>query len=273
MKRLFALVTLVVVVAAPQSVAAAPDHSTTYYLSLGDSLAESFQPNGDLTNGYAEQLHAALVIDNPKLELVKLGCGGESTASMRFGSQLPTVVISCGTPRNYDALFPKGTQLAEAVSFLRAHKGKVRLVTIDIGANDIQRFDTDFNLIICVFEDAGCEAQLAALSRNLAAILAELRAAAGPGVPIVGMTYYNAFAPAFDPEADAHVSEFNGALTSTYGAASVPVADVAGAFHNGQPDSVEFICAWTWVCTLGDLHANTVGYGVIADEFLKTALP
>ena len=272
MKRLIVLIALFVLMAFPRSVDAAGDHSTTYYLSLGDSLAEGFQPNGDLAHGYADQLHAALATDNPKLELVKLGCGGESTSSMRFGSQLPTVVLSCGTPRDYNSLFPKGTQLAEAVSFLKAHKGKVELVTIDIGANDIQRFDAAGHLIICVFEDAGCEAQLAAMSGNLAAILAELRAAAGPGVPIVGMTYYNAFAPLFDPEADANVTEFNGMLTSTYGTASVSVADVAGAFHNGQPDSVEFICAWTWVCTFGDPHPNTAGYGVIAGEFL-TALP
>jgi lysophospholipase L1-like esterase len=269
MKRLIALVALVVAIAAPQSIAAASDHSTTYYLSLGDSLAEGFQPNGDLTHGYAEQLHTALATDNPKLELVKLGCGGESTSSMRFGSQLPTVVLSCGTPRYYNSLFPKGTQLAEAVSFLKAHKGKVELVTIDLGANDIQRFDADFNLIVCLFEDAGCGAQEAAMSRNLAAILAELRAAAGADVPIVGMTYYNAFAPLLDPVVDTRLNELNGVLASTYGAASVPVADVAGAFHNGQPDSVEFICGLTWVCTLGDLHPNTAGYDVIADEFLK----
>ena len=111
MKRLIVLAALVAAIAAPQSVAASADRSTTYYLSLGDSLAESFQPNGDLTNGYAEQLYAALVTDDPKLELVKLGCGGESTSSMRFGSQPPTVVMGCGAPRNYDALFPKGTQL------------------------------------------------------------------------------------------------------------------------------------------------------------------
>ena len=264
MKRLFVLITLVVLMAFPQSVDAAADRSTTYYLSLGDSLAASLQPNGDLTNGYAEQLHAALATDNPKLKLVKLGCGGESAASMRFGSQLPTVVLSCGTPATYDALFPKGTQLAEAVSFLKAHKGKIELVTIDIGANDTQRLDAAGNLIVCVFEDAGCAAQLAAINRNLAAILAELRAAAGPGVPIV--------APLFDPEADAHVTEFNATLTSTYDAASVPAADVAGAFHNGQPDSVGFICAWTWICTLGDPHPNTAGYEVIAGELL-TALP
>src|SRR5512132_4672213 len=138
------------------------DTSASYYLSLGDSLAASFQPNGDFTHGYAEQLYASLVAADPKLELVKLGCGGESTVSMRFGSQDPTVVLSCGTPRYYKhVLYPKGTQLAEAVSFLQAHKGKVALVTIDIGANDLSRLDAQGNQVTCLFEPAGCATQTA----------------------------------------------------------------------------------------------------------------
>jgi hypothetical protein len=59
------------------------DSPTTHYLSLGDSCARGFQPNGDLTHGYAEQLYASLAADQPKLEPVKLGCGCESTVSMR----------------------------------------------------------------------------------------------------------------------------------------------------------------------------------------------
>jgi len=31
-----------------------------YYVALGDSLAEGFQPNGDVGHGYADQLYAAL---------------------------------------------------------------------------------------------------------------------------------------------------------------------------------------------------------------------
>jgi hypothetical protein len=27
------------------------------------------------------------------------------------------------------------------------------------------------------------------------------------------------------------------------------------------------VCAWRWFCALGDLHPNTVGYGVIAAAF------
>ncbi len=251
------------------------DSATHYYLSLGDSLAASFQPSGDFTHGYAEQLYATLAADDLKLELVKFGCGGESTASMRFGSQLPSVVLSCGTPRYYKhVLYPKGTQLAEAVSFLEAHKGKVALVTIDLGANDLQRLDPQGNVVICLLDPAGCATEQARLATNLSAILSDLRAAAGPDVPIVGMTYYDVFAPLWftDPATalfvGGRVDDFNAVLASTYAAAGGPVADVAAIFENGvYPDSALNVCAWTWFCSLGDLHANTAGYGEIAQAF------
>jgi lysophospholipase L1-like esterase len=269
MKRLLSLVAVLAVLAFPTGARADADSATHYYLSLGDSLAASYQPNGDLTHGYSEQLYGTLATTDPKLELVKLGCGGESTLSMRFGSQLPDVVLSCGTPRDYNFLYSKGTQLAEAVSFLRAHKDKVALVTINIGSNDLSRFDPQFNVLSCLFEQ-GCDAQAAGIAQNLSAILSALRAAAGPDVSIVGMTYYNALAPLGDPVLNARVAAVNGVLESTYAAADVPVADVAGAFHNDDPVlSAELVCAWTWVCTLGDAHLNTAGYGVVAGEFLK----
>jgi hypothetical protein len=111
--KLFVLIAVLLALLAPA--ARADDGGAThYYVSLGDSLAASFQPNGDFEHGYAEQLYATLSAADPKLKLVKLGCGGESTASMRFGSQVPSVVLSCGTPRYYkNVLYPKGTQLAE----------------------------------------------------------------------------------------------------------------------------------------------------------------
>jgi lysophospholipase L1-like esterase len=254
------------------------DSARHFYLSLGDALAASFQPNGDLTHGYAEQLHATLAAENPKLELVKLGCGGESTASMRFGSQYPSVVQSCGTPQYYkNVLYPKGTQLAEAVNFLQAHKDKVALVTIDIGANDLSRLDAQGNVVTCLFEPAGCAAQTARLVENLTAILTELRAAAGRDVPIIGMSYYDVFAPlcVSDPSllfVCGRLDAINESLVDTYTAADMPVADVAGVFENNNlPAAAEHVCAWTWFCTLGDLHPNTAGYGVIAQAFEQVA--
>jgi lysophospholipase L1-like esterase len=279
MKRLLSLVVLVAASVFTAGARADADSATHYYLSLGDSLAASFQPNGDLNHGYAEQLHAMLAAGDPKLELVKLGCGGESTVSMRFGSQPSSVVLSCGTPRYYkNVLYPKGTQLAEAVDFLHAHKGKVELVTITIGGNDLSRVDADGNLVVCVFEAAGCGTRAAGMAANLAAILGELRVAAGPGIPIIGMNYYDLFAPFCVSEPSllfvcGRVDALNATLAAAYAAEGVPVADVAGAFENDDlPSAAVNICAWTWYCSLGDVHANTAGYGVIAQAFAN-ALP
>jgi hypothetical protein len=109
---------------------------------------------------------------------VKLGCGGESTVSMLYGSQARNVAASCGPPSFYADRYPDGgTQLAEAVAFLRDQRSSVAFVTIDIGANDV----------------LGPSGLGPALS-NLPVILAALRAAAGDRVPIVGMNYYDPFA-------------------------------------------------------------------------------
>jgi len=245
------------------------DSATRYYLSLGDSLATGTNASGIgqafTDSGYADQLYAALAASDPKLELKKVGCPGESSASLRFGSQPPTTVLSCGSPRFYkNVLYSKGTQLAEAVGLLEAHKGKVALVTIDIGANDLARIDENGDVVSCLFEFAGCVAQQASMEANLSAVLAALRTAAGPDVPIVGMTYYNVYLPLDDPVVDARVSSTNALLASTYAAAGVAVADVAGAFP-----TTDDVCSFTWFCTDLDVHPNAAGYGVIADEFLK----
>src|SRR5688572_18865695 len=61
-----------------------------YYVSLGTSLSVGIQPdaNGDeaLTDeGYADQLHRLLQVKDRKLQLIKLGCPGETTFSMITG--------------------------------------------------------------------------------------------------------------------------------------------------------------------------------------------
>lgn len=243
-----------------------------YYVALGDSLAVGVQPKGEppfheTDDGYADQLYATLAAADPKLKLVKLGCGGESTTSMLEGSQLPWVAASCGPPVFYQHRYPHRTQLAEAVSFLHAHRGFVRLVTIDIGAGD-------------VVGPGG----VGEIVENLPVILAELRAAAGPEVPIVGMTYYSPFSAVVWAEThdlaalQAQVNEvvaFNDLLESFYKAASDPYADVESAFQvtdltlvGGTPLNVLRECQWTWICAAGDVHANEEGYGVIAQAFL-----
>jgi len=251
-----------------------PDHGRTYYVSVGDSLAAGVQPIGEAADlyrtdeGYAEQLLAIARQRSPKLSLVKLGCPGETT----------TTLINGGI-----CSYRHGSQLDEAVSFLRAHRNHVAFITIDIGANDFP----------C--QEPQCfPAGVANIQANLPTILAALRKAAGGHVPIVGMTIYNPFLAAWllgpEGQAYAQVSQtelmgpLNELLRGLYTAGGARVADVEGAFSSYDfttpvevpgvgtiPLNVARICTWTWVCApapLGpDNHANAAGYGVIARAF------
>jgi lysophospholipase L1-like esterase len=254
--------------------AALASDSSRYYLALGDSLAVGAQPLlGETDEGYADQLHAALEAQHPgrQWKLRKLGCGGESSVSMRFGSQLPADAASCGDPKLYRHRYGRHeTQLAAAVAFLKHHRKRVALVTIDIGAND-------------VLGPSGLDPLLT----NLPAILAELRAAADPATPIYGMNYFDPFLPEAwtnggMPALQAEVTQslaLNALLDGLYQAGGVPVADVNSAFSvsnftlvDGTPLNVVRVCQWTWICAPPpsgpDIHPNAAGYAVIAQAFL-----
>lgn len=246
-----------------------------YYLSLGDSLAAGAQPTGDpaamyrTDRGYADQLAGIARGTYPNLAHVKLGCPGETSATMIAGG-------ICA--------YPKGCQLSEAVAFLKAHRGFVAFVTIDIGWNDFPCTDS----IECVAAGA------ASIAANLPTILTALRGAAGPDVPIVGMTVYNAYLAAWltgpDGQAFAKLATFaaivpiNDLVEGIYAAAGMSVADVEGAFATTDfttivplpgfgdiPLNVARIFDWTWACAPApygpDNHANDEGYRRIALAF------
>jgi lysophospholipase L1-like esterase len=255
-------------------VAGLADTSRVYYVALGDSLATGAQPapSGELnrllaahgTNrGYVDDLYAAKRATVPNLQLRNFGCGSESTQTMINGGASFDVV--CGYERT--------SQLDQAVAFLQAHQGQIAFITIDIGANDV---------VFCVLDrDQGClDAALTSLETNLAIILSRLREAGGPDVPIVGMNYYDPLLALWfsDPTAaeitEQMVIQFNDVLASMYGAAGDPIADVETAFSttdwtliDGIPLNVERICKWTWMCSVGNIHADDDGYGVIAAAF------
>jgi hypothetical protein len=103
----------------------------------------------------------------------------------------------------------------------------VKLVTINLGAGYVLPLGGD---------KAAVEAGLIQIRQNLPVILAALREAAGPDVPIVGMNYYSPFVVAwFDDPALGHALvdatvQFNDGLEAIYTAAGSPVADVETAF-------------------------------------------
>ncbi|WP_327065535.1 SGNH/GDSL hydrolase family protein [Kitasatospora sp. NBC_01302] len=259
----------------PASAATAP--ATRYYLALGDSLAAGYQslPGGgsEVGHGYAQDLATALgrraARDGHPFSFTDLGCPGETSGSMINGG--------CDYPHPYTQ-----PQLGAATAFLAAHRHDDVVVTLDIGANDVDGCATAESL------DAACAAKgVATAGRDLGTILARLRVAAGPHTRIVGMNLYDPFLAAWltgtqgkvlasvsVPVADA----LNGTLDLVDALHGVPTADVAKAFStnsflplvplDGQrvPLNVARIMGWTNMAR-EDIHANDTGYQVIADAF------
>jgi lysophospholipase L1-like esterase len=258
------------------------DPPVRYYLALGDSLSQGLQPDPagvsfPTGQGYASQLYSALRRRDPGLRLVRLGCNGETTGTMISGGGI--------------CRYPAGSQLAAALGFLRAHRGQVALITIDIGANDPDSCITRPD----IFEMATCVTQsFPSTAANLTKIMYRLRATAGDQVRIIGMNYYvPALAEWRDGllgQAVARMSErvvagYNQMLAAVYQAFGARVADVFGAFHSADftgrvmvpgvgtvPRNVAAICQWTWECAPPprgpNVHARPAGYGVIARAFL-----
>src|SRR5207237_3394133 len=104
-RRLVAISAILTLWISGSAYAAAPP---VYYLALGDSLSRGIQPSQtgvlvETNQGYVDDLYAYYRARHAELRLAKLGCSGETTATMITGG-----VCS----------YPLGSQLTEAVQFL-----------------------------------------------------------------------------------------------------------------------------------------------------------
>jgi lysophospholipase L1-like esterase len=262
-------------------------HGPRYYLALGDSLSVGIQPDAAGTDvptdqGYPDQLASMLDRRGQDLRLVKLGCSGETTVTLIDGG-------ICSYRGG-------GTQLTSAAQFLRAHRGQVGLVTIDIGANDL-------NPCVALGQVTQIQACLTALIpqvvANLTTIMSALRQAGGSRVQIIGMRYYDPeladwlTGPAGQALAQASVGlldTYNGYLGGVYQQFGAGQADVFTAFGSTDftdqvtlpglgtlPRNVATICQLTWECVPPprgpNEHANAAGYHLIAQTFLAAYHP
>jgi hypothetical protein len=243
----------------------------SYYLSLGDSVG---MWNGVDSYPFLVTSHERSHV--PGLRVVDQSCSGETTASMLANSL-------CA---------PGGSQYLNALAFLQSHRGKIALVTIGIGGNDVVNCISAPDPTTCFL------AGLKTIKKNLTLILAGLRAAAGPGVPIVGMNVYNPLlgdwlAPGPSRQlallAEAGVKVLNADFGKIFTRAGSPVANVKQAFRTGDltdfvsspwgliPVAVDRACRWLdIVCRVGLPEGfgddpNLEGAKVIAAAF-ETAI-
>jgi lysophospholipase L1-like esterase len=229
-----------------------------FYLALGDSISFGYQPNLDFTDGYVDDVGAALLAANRTEDVVNYACAGESTTTMIKGNCLVHLV-------HHNAY--SGPQLDAAVSFLHAHSGHVLPVTLAIGANDVL---PDWDTSTCTALP-NATADLDALDTNLTqTILPKLIAAQSVPLATVGpsfllLNYYNPFARVC-PSSLVFLHELNDHLATDAAQLHIPMVDVYTAF-GGDDHMADNLCTYTWVCNSSvhnDFHPTSTGYQVIA---------
>lgn len=229
-----------------------------HYLALGDSLAFGFQPNGVFNHGYVDDLFKILQSEGTKDHL-NLGCPGETSTTFKNGG-----ICSYPTP------FP--SQLAAAVAFLQANAKKVSPVTLDIGANDVL---PDIDPITCTVNTSKFATDLTTLDSNLTGTIlpALLRALTAKGRvtgSIVMMNYYDPYQN-ICPASVSFTQTLNQHLAADVSRFGI-IVDVFGAF-GGAATPNPLICAYTWMCTVGNIHPTDQGYSVIANTFAAAIPP
>jgi lysophospholipase L1-like esterase len=178
----------------------APVTPGSTYLALGDSVvfgyaepqvvpAPNYHDPASLL-GYPELLGAAL-----HLKVANAACPGETSASLINSKARSNGCENSpsGASGAYRAHFPlhvhyKGSQLAYAISYLRAHRD-VRLVSLMIGANDLflcQETTRD----VCTGK-AELKTLFAKVARNIKTILGAIRNRAHYSGQLVIVNYYS----------------------------------------------------------------------------------
>jgi lysophospholipase L1-like esterase len=260
-----------------------------YDVSVGDSYAAGYQPVASATahrdmHGFAYQVVDMARAKGDDLTLRNFACDGATTATI-----LQQDGCSLAAPGPDTVSYAGRTQAAAADRFIAHHPGQIGLITVSIGGNDILGCAAAAILISCVTD------ALTGIEDNLHQLLSGLRAAAGPTVPIIGLTYPDVFLGLYwskDPAQRklAAVSEpafehvLNPALRAQYAAAGATFIDVTKASggyipltatmrsgsHGATPVAVARVCALTYSCRLQDVHPTTLGYAFIARLIVAT---
>jgi lysophospholipase L1-like esterase len=244
------------------------------YLALGDSVAFGYVPPQAVPApnyldpssfvGYPEDVARALHIP-----VSNASCPGETTASFYIPrAQSNGCENSPGSSVGYRTEFPlhvqyAGTQMLYALRYLATHRN-TRLVTIDIGANDV--FLCQETTADACASPAELQAALKKIQVNLAIIYALIRHVARYHGPLVALTYYSL--DYADPTQVAGTEALNSAIASVTEKFGGKVADGFAAFEGPSEASGGSPCAAGLLIKLPDgtcnIHPSPEGHQLLA---------
>lgn len=259
--------------------AGAATQTTKYYLALGDSVAFGYAPpqvtppekyqHPSYFKGYPEYLA-------PWFGLVdkNASCPGETTASL-IDPTAPSngCENSVGSDIGYRDLYPlhvryPGSQLTYAKNFLLQHGSATRLVTINVGANDIflcQATTADQ----CTGSDF--PATLNTIGTNLATILATLRSTGYHGKLVVLEYYAISYT---DPIQVAGTQLLNQTLATVAQKYHGILADGYAAFKDASGAAGDPCAAGLLIALPAggcNIHPSVLGQVILANTIAKAA--
>jgi hypothetical protein len=236
------------------------------YLALGDSVAFGFNPlllpqasNPSVFVGYPEIVAKTLNTGD-----VNASCPGETTGG--FISLTSGADFKC---QSYRANFPLHvtyltSQLEFAISYLTTHHD-VRLVTMDIGANDVFKLEADCGgpSTLCFVD--GLPAVLAAIDANLRFIYGQIRNVAHYHHTLVTLTYYSL---SYDRTTAAGTQALNAPIIDATSAFGGIVASGFDAFEGPALAAGGSSCAAGLLIVLApgvcDVHPTPLGRDLLA---------
>ncbi|GAA2554962.1 hypothetical protein GCM10010409_32840 [Mycolicibacterium diernhoferi] len=261
----------------------------TYYVSVGDSYAAGYRPDGksglETGDGYAYQL-TDILNRSGRWELRNFGCVGQTAHGMQLDNGCTAGALASG-----GVDYPETTQLRAADTFMAEHQGEVGLVTVAMGANDMVR-------CLDLADDGAvqhCAEQMSTeVRQSLGVFLTATRALLGNDVPIVGISYFNVFhaaGPAGPLEASRRSTlsqtlfdnYLNPTLRDIYSQAGAYFVDSSTIAGNDLPESrmsplpghgtvstsTARLCGLTYYCSDHDPHPNRAGHALIAQAIAE----
>jgi hypothetical protein len=240
------------------------------YLALGDSVAFGFSPildHSQATNfiGYPD-----IAAQQLGLSLTNASCPGETT-----GGFLSTTNGKDFRCLPYRAFFPlhvsyTTAQIAFALSFLATHPD-TKLITMDLGANDVFKLQTDICKGNPVCINNGLPAVLTNIDINLRIIFGEIRNVAHYHGLIVTLSYYGL---TYDAAAQAGTKALNAPIIDATLANGGFVASGFDAFKGPALANGGSSCAAGLLIVLSpgncDVHPTPLGRDLLAGAIVHT---
>ena len=256
---------LAALIATPGAPAAS---KATYYLSLGDSLAQGYQPIGGpwspnapsgYNHGYTDELFKLTRDSYEQLQEVKLGCGGETTTTLRFGGGFCT--LRAGLPARRGGGISRRARRGGRLRHDRHRRERPAHLAGRPGDRGKPPGNRRHAPRRGRAERADRRDELLRPVRR-----ARLVRDAEPRRPPIGGREHRRLQRL--PRGHLrHVRRGGGRRRGRVLAHRLTIQP------SGLPLNVQRACEWTWMCSVGDIHANSEGYAVIARAFAEELAP